>query len=377
MKNKVIVVGAGPGGCSTAITIKKLLPELEVELFEQRPKIGKRECGEAISHRAVEENRDILQNVFRKCIARDVNEFIIKVGEVEDHTNVHGHMIHRQILNKGLVKEAQLVGCKIRTGRRVTVIQRKNDAWKVNIENRFSHKSHSDECDVLVLAGGGSSRMAVDTGLITEGEHRKWVRGHVFGYQYKIKAPSYGEEALLIDFTPNPSPDIVYHYAFPHHEDVGNFGLLNRHKFVARTFYTKLLREYLRKLGIERYKHIGNPSGNYIPGNGPIPKTYGDGVIAVGDNAGFANPIFYAGIYTAISSGRIAGKVISTAYEIGNFEEATLSEYEKEWRNMPWGSPILLEGKIIHEKLRANEPITTEEREIYAKALAITKNYGW
>lgn len=376
MKNKVIIVGAGPGGCSAAITIKKLLPSLEVELYEQRPKIGKSECGEAISNRAIEENREVLKNVLKGCIARDFNKFIVKMNGNEKIINVHGHMIHRPKFNKNLVKEARSVGCKVRLGYRVKPVKRIDDLWEVNIENRFSHKKHTEECDVMILAGGSSSRTAVDAGLITEGQHKKWIREHVLGYQYKIKSP-YEEEALLVDFTPNPNPDTVYHYAFLHHGNVGNFGLLNKHKFVASSYYKKLLAEYLRKLGVTKYRPIGKRSGNYIPGGGPIPKTYGDGVIVVGDNAGFTNPIYFSGIFTALSSGRIAGNVIAEAYEVGNFKDATLSKYEKRWRGTPWGNPTLMEGKIIHEKLRTGKPITPEENKIYDKVLDITKSYGW
>jgi len=376
MKNKVIVAGAGVGGCSAAISTKELSPELEVKLFEQRTEIGKYDCGEAMSHGCIEENRDILENIAKKCIARDVNEFIVKMGETEKHVNVYGHMVDRIILNKSLIKEARSEGCEVRTGCKVTPIKKTKRGWKVNIQNRFSHNNYTEECDALILAGGGSSRMTLETGLITEEQHRKWLRGHVFGFQYKIKSPYEGKE-LIIDFTPNPSPDIVYHYAFPHHEDIGNFGLLNKHKFVAPTFYDKLLKEYLKKLGIEKFKMIGKRIGNYIPGEGPIPKTVGDGVMVIGDNAGLGNPIFFSGIRTAISSGRIAGKVLAKAYESENFGETTLSEYEREWKSMPWSDPILLEGKIIHEKLRSGKSITREESEIYSKTLDITRIYCW
>jgi len=376
MKNKVIVVGAGPAGCSAAITTKKLLPELAVELYEQRPQIGKSECGEAISHNVIEENREVLKNVLKGCIARDFNKFIVKMNGNEKNIDAHGHMIHRPKFNKNLVKEAKSVGCKVRLGCIVKPVKRIDDLWKVNIENRFSHKSSTEECDVMILAGGGSSRMAVDAGLITEGQHKKWMREHVFGFQYKIES-LYKEEALLVDFTPNPDPDTVYHYAFLHHGNVGNFGSLNKHKFVASSFYKRLLMEYLKKMGVKKSKIMGRLRGNYIPGGGPIPKTFGNGVMVVGDNAGFTNPIYFSGTLMALSSGRIAGNVIAEAYEVGNFEEATLGKYEKEWRSTPWGDPILMEGKIIHEKLRTGMSISPREKEIYDNVLDITKNHCW
>jgi len=44
---------------------------------------------------------------------------------------------------------------------------------------------------------------------------------------------------------------------------------------------------------------------------------------------------------------------------------------------MPWGNPILVQAKYVHEKLRTGKPLTPEEKILHAKALDITKDYGW
>jgi digeranylgeranylglycerophospholipid reductase len=376
IKNKVGVIGAGPAGCSAAITLKKLLPSLDVSLIEQRPSVGKIECGEAISSRAVEENQEIIGNFFPKCVVGEIKQFYIKIGEYEKLLYTSGYMIDRPSFNKNLIREAKRVGCEVKTNCKATPLKR-NDTWKVYIEDRFTHETYVDECDVIILAGGGYSKLAVNAGLITQEQYDNWIKENVFAYQCKIKSP-YKEESLLIDFTPNPGPDIVYHYLFPRRisKQEINVGVLNKHKFVAPHYYNTLINEFLKKLNIENYKIIGRPSGNYIPG-GPIQKTFGNGVIAVGDNAGLANPLFYAGIHTALSSGRIGGKVVAEAYEKNDFGETSLSEYDKLCRNMPWGNPILVQAKAIHEKLRTGRPITREEKMLHAKALDITKDYGW
>lgn len=374
---KVIIIGGGPAGCSTGITIKRLMPELEVELFEQRPKISKVECGEALSKKAVEENQDIIGRFFNKCIRRGVREFDVIINDnLEKIVSSPGYMIDRSIFNKSLLKETERVGCKVKMGHRAVPIGRKNGKWKVKVDNRYTHKSYIEECDMLVLAGGSSFKGVVDTGLISEKDYEKWSRNHVFGYQYKVLS-SYNNERLFIDFRPNPTPEVVYRYGFYHHDNESNFGLLYRGRFVTKSFYDKLLNELLRKLKIKRVKFIERPVGNYIPGSGPLPRTYDDNVIAVGDNAGFANPIFFSGVHAALSSGRIGGKIIVEAFKNKDLTKNFLKEYESEWRKMPWGDPILIKGREIHEKVRNKEPVTQEELEIYSKALDITKDYGW
>ncbi|MFH8086671.1 MAG: NAD(P)/FAD-dependent oxidoreductase [Candidatus Aenigmatarchaeota archaeon] len=375
--SNVIIIGGGPAGCSAGVTIKRLMPELEVELFEQRPKIGKVECGEAISKKAVEENSRILSNFLNKCIKRDVKEFKIIVNEgLEKTVKSPGYMIDRSNFNKSLMKEAGKLGCEIKTGHRAVPIGREAGKWKVRVENKYTSRIMVKSCEMLILAGGASFRGIVDLGLIEEKDYEKWRKQHVFGYQYKISSLHQGEE-LVVDFRPNPTREVVYHYIFPHHDDISNVGLLYNGKFVTKSFYDKLLREYLRKIGIRKFKFINRPAGNYIPGGGPLPRTYGDGILVVGDNAGFANPIFYGGVHPALSSGRIAGEVTVEAFRKNDLSEEFLKRYEDRWKEMPWGNPILLKGKEIHEKIRNGEKVKPEELEVYSKALDITKDYGW
>jgi flavin-dependent dehydrogenase len=374
-KNKVDIIGAGPAGCSAAIILKKLLPSLDVTLIEQRHPIGKIECGEAMSSRAAEENREVVEDFFRKCMVREIKKFKVKIGTYEKLLSTSGYMINRPLFNKYLINKAKRLGCIVKTNCRARPV-RKNDLWKVYIEDRFAHRSYVDECDIVILAGGASSRLAVDAGLLSEEQYKTWAEKAVFAYQQKVETPE-EEENLLIDFSPNPNPDVVYHYRFPHEENINNIGLLNRHKFVAFGYYNNLLEEFLRKLQIRKYKLIKKPAGNYIPGGGPIPKTFGDGVIAIGDNAGWANPLFYAGIHTALSSGRIAGKVVARAYERNDFGAGSLNEYDVLCRSMPWASPILVQAIDAHEKLRTGKTLTPEEKMLHAKALDITKDYGW
>jgi len=374
---KVIVVGGGPAGCASGITIKKLMPELEVELFEQRPKVSKVECGEAISRKAVEENSDIVGKFINKCIRRNVNEFHVIISEnTEKIVKSPGYMIDRNIFNKSLLKEAEKVGCRVKMGYKAKPISRIDERWKVRVEDNYAHKVYFENCDMIILAGGASCREVKDIGVISENDYENWKKQHVFGYQYKISSP-FQEERLLVDFRPNPTPDIVYRYIFYHHDDISNFGLLYKGRFVSKSFYDTFLKEYLKKMKIKKFKIIERPTGNYIPSGGPIPKTYGNGVLVVGDAAGFANPIFFGGIHTALASGKIAGEIAVEAFKNNNLGESFLKDYEVRWRKMPWGNPILMEGKRIHEKVRKGQSVSLEELEIYSKSLDITKDYGW
>ena len=73
-------------------------------------------------------------------------------------------------------------------------------------------------------------------------------------------------------------------------------------------------------------------SGHVVPeaGFNMIPKIVGDGVLVIGDAAGFCINIGYAvrGMDLAIASAEAAAKAVIEAKEKSNYSEATLSKYK-------------------------------------------------
>jgi len=65
---------------------------------------------------------------------------------------------------------------------------------------------------------------------------------------------------------------------------------------------------------------------------GPIARTFGDRVLAVGDAAGLVKPTTGGGIYYGLLSGALAADVITDALRRDRLEAATLRRYESSWR---------------------------------------------
>jgi digeranylgeranylglycerophospholipid reductase len=65
---------------------------------------------------------------------------------------------------------------------------------------------------------------------------------------------------------------------------------------------------------------------------GPIPKTYGHRLLAVGDAAGLVKPTTGGGIYYSLISGQIAADVLGPALEADDLGESRLRRYEEGWR---------------------------------------------
>ena len=65
---------------------------------------------------------------------------------------------------------------------------------------------------------------------------------------------------------------------------------------------------------------------------GPVNKTYGDRLLAVGDAAGLVKPTTGGGIYYSLISGVIAAEVVDGALRADDLRESRLRAYETEWR---------------------------------------------
>ena len=65
----------------------------------------------------------------------------------------------------------------------------------------------------------------------------------------------------------------------------------------------------------------------------PIPKTFADRVLVIGDAAGFTKPTTGGGIYYSILSGRMAADTIVEAFRHSDFTENILASYESTWKD--------------------------------------------
>ena len=65
---------------------------------------------------------------------------------------------------------------------------------------------------------------------------------------------------------------------------------------------------------------------------GPLSRTFGDRVVAVGDAAGLVKPTTGGGIYYSLLSAGWAARAVSEAFDRSDFSAACLGSYEEMWR---------------------------------------------
>jgi flavin-dependent dehydrogenase len=95
------------------------------------------------------------------------------------------------------------------------------------------------------------------------------------------------------------------------------------------------------------------PLTNPIGPNGTLFKSYGDGIMLIGDAAGFVCPIDGAGWCGAVSAGKTSAEIAIKALENGETSAETLQRYEKKWadgdvgKNLKFGKEMA--DWLIHE----------------------------
>jgi flavin-dependent dehydrogenase len=78
-------------------------------------------------------------------------------------------------------------------------------------------------------------------------------------------------------------------------------------------------------------KDIGAPRQKVLP-LAPIPRTYADRVLALGDAAGLVKPTTGGGIYYSLLSAQLAAETLERALPVDTLQAEHLATYEAAWR---------------------------------------------
>ncbi len=128
-----------------------------------------------------------------------------------------------------------------------------------------------------------------------------------------------------------------YAWVFPKGDNRANIGLGIRSSEDTAYNY---LKKFTNKIGGRTVEfNVGA-----VPVGGPIKKTYGNGIMVVGDAAGQVDPVTGGGIHISAKCAKIAGTVAAEAIQKDDFSERFLKNYEKEWKNQI--------GKDLQKSLR-------------------------
>ncbi len=303
---KVAIVGGGPAGLQTAITIAE--QGFQPVVFEEHPQIGSPvQCGEGMSLNAFRDfSIPIKNNEF--CVREHKQCQLVFPSNKILYGDIRAFMIKRDKFDQYLADRAIDAGALIKTNAKVMDVKRKSEGLiiKTNERDKITYKPQ-----FLILAEGPRAQLAQTLNF----SKPQLIKA----FEYRIEG-EWGED-LEFYFNAEDYP-FGYCWIFPR-ENETNVGIVTTAKQLKSR-----LDSFLKKKKITG--KIIKKIGGSIPMHGPAPNLGMNNVILAGDTAGMVNPIFYGGIRIGMTSGKYAGKVgVEYLKSVAEGKEYSISQYSQ------------------------------------------------
>ncbi|HDQ06459.1 MAG TPA: NAD(P)/FAD-dependent oxidoreductase [Candidatus Bathyarchaeota archaeon] len=326
MKQKpdIVVVGGGPCGSYAAYTAAKL--GAEVLVCEEHETIGApRHCAghlniSSLRRLGLHAPRDIVENEIRGAVfcSPSGKQFVLRCRAPVTY------VVNRELFDKHLAELAIKAGVKYRfkSGVRSLIL----DSGVVKgVALRGKERV---EANVVVDAEGCSSKLLKETGL-------QGLRGSMMvrGVQAEVDRVEDVEMDMVEVYLGNKVAPGFFAWIIPRKDGSAKVGLATETGDPR-----KYLRMFMEKhpVASEKLKKSRTTYSSFhpIPLAGPIPKTFSDGFLVVGDAASQVKPTTGGGVIFGLTCAREAGKVAYEAVNAQFFSEAFLSRYQHRWKRL-------------------------------------------
>ena len=328
----VLVIGAGPGGGNAALQCAR--QGLSTMLIEDHSAIGTPvHCGECISDLACDNlNLDLPEHVISKRVH---GIRVIFPDGTEKCLTEEGYVLEKHLFERWIADKAVEAGASVHLSHKLSSMD------KVVEDGRFI----GWKCDgkgeqfpiqaKVVIDASGVAAVCSKVVNIDEDTPLNTMGTVVAGMQYELlEVPTDG----YLDFYIWPKyAEKGYLWMIPKCDGRANVGLVTEDR--PRT--KKALDEFI---GITHFKELeqvpppwkekGNPAfGGTIPISGPFENTHYDGLMLVGDAAGFTSPLFEGGSHLALKSAVYAAETAAAAIAEDDVCAERLAIYAKLWKD--------------------------------------------
>jgi menaquinone-9 beta-reductase len=342
----VIVVGAGPGGSSTAYHLAR--HGVRVLLLEKSEFPREKVCGDGLTPRGTKQllrmGIDVspeagwLHNKGLRCIGGGMR-LELPWPELASTPN-YGLVRTRMDFDDILAKQAVKVGAELRTGVSVTgpVLDDRGDRV-VGVSAETENGPATYRAPLVVSADGVSGRFPLALGLAKREDRPMGVAVRRY-YRSTVKADDDYLESWLELRSKEGGGKLLpgYGWIFGLGDGRVNVGLgvLNSSTAYGKTNYRRMLTDWLTSTPpdwhLDEEHADGSILGAALPmGFNRVPH-YTRGVLLVGDSGGMVNPFNGEGIPYAMESGELAAEVVAQALARpeGPSRERALAAYPAE-----------------------------------------------
>jgi len=318
----VVVVGAGPSGSFSALTVAKM--GAEVVVCEEHREVGlPSHCAGLISVKGLKRlglplPAKIVENQIKGAVfySPSGREFMVRLASPVIY------VIDRAMFDKHLAQLAEKAGVKFLLGTKVeSLLLDKGFVRGVSLKNGEKLTSK-----MVIDAEGCASTLLKQIGLQTFDKSLvvNAVNGevdHIDNVEDDMVEVYLGQKyapGLFAWVIPRPNGSAKVGLA----TRVGNPREYLKHFLNAHPIANKKLRR----------SSVKNLSYHLIPLGGPIPKTYHNAFLAVGDAASQVKPTTGGGVIMSLTCAKIAGESAYQAIKQNDFSESFLSQYQQRWK---------------------------------------------
>ena len=306
----VIIVGAGPAGNNAALSLAS--KGYGVTVIDSRKNIGDKLCtglvGEECFRRYPIESSLVHRQINSASVISPSNEAV----RFETPSPI-ARVVDRAAYVSSFADRAKEAGADYLLGNRVIRLEQHKDKVSVITDGDVL------EARSLVLAAGFGSQLNRQLGL---GEPSDYV----VGAQALVKTENVKEVEVYLGRDVAPG---FFAWLVPTKPGYALAGLLVRknglecfNRFVSS-----------RKSQGKVTEVVDKPICWGIPLR-PLPKTYSDRVLVVGDAAGQVKPTTGGGIFYSLLASEIASDALNRALEKDELSAARLRVYQKEWKTL-------------------------------------------
>ena len=333
----LVVVGAGPGGSSTAYHAAKA--GLNTLLVDRQEFPRDKTCGDGLMpHAASEVALMGLADWLDEPHHGRFTGFSIYTRTALLKQNVpptlhgpKGYVARREETDARLLERAVSAGAQLRTGTRATDLLRSTSGRVTGIEAANGDDSMRFDAPIVVIADGIGS---------FAGNGMKAHQNAVARRQYFRGVEGPDRQNLQVFMTEDMnSHGAGYGWVFYLGDGTANVGAGVSTAALARTgrnlkdFYDRFLEEPQLADWLQNATPEGPPTSWSLKMGMWGAKRYGQGVMAVGDAGSMVHPISGEGVGYAIESGRLAASWAHEAHARDDFSASVFSGYERQLRH--------------------------------------------
>lgn len=314
MEFDVLIIGAGPIGCSVAQRVSK--EGFSVAVIEEHREIGEPvQCSGLVTKRVLEflpDERSLLNTVKGAEVFSPGGHRLVIGGRSKKAV-----VLDRAMFDRHMAEAASRDGAEMQLDTQAVAAKRTSDAVEATLIH--GKKTSKATCKILVGADGVKSNVAKWFGL-----SRPKIT--VSGFQAEMVGGDFDEDFVSLYVGNDVAPGF-FSWIIPAGDTI-RVGLCVR-KGSAYEYFNRFLENPLIAKRLEETEPISYQAG-MIP-FGLSKRTAADNVVIVGDAACQVKATSGGGLYTGLASAAECAKVLVNALESEDHSHASLITYEKMW----------------------------------------------